>query len=61
MDIKWISTGLLVTGATGFIGSRVVDVVNSDELFTAIAAVICVWVLVAGNQSEHAQYKKAEK
>jgi len=30
---------ILVTGATGFIGSRVVDVVNSYELFTAIAAV----------------------
>jgi len=30
-------------------------------IFTAIAAVICVWVLVAGNHSEHAQYKKAEK
>jgi|TARA_B110000967_G_C18406880_1_gene327318 hypothetical protein len=30
-------------------------------IFTAIAAVICVWVLVAGNRSEQAQYKKAEK
>ena len=30
-------------------------------IFTAIAAGICVWVLVAGNQSEQAQYKKAEK
>ena len=30
-------------------------------IFTVIAAVICVWVLVAGNRSEQAQYKKAEK
>ena len=30
---------ILVAGAIGSIGSRVVDVVNSDELFTAIAAV----------------------
>ena len=28
--------------------------------FTAIAAAICVLVLVAGNRSEQAQYKKAE-
>ena len=30
-------------------------------IFTAIAAVLCVWVLVAGNRSEHAQYAKSEK
>ena len=30
-------------------------------IFTAVAAVICVWVLVAGNRSEHEQYAKAEK
>ena len=29
--------------------------------FTAIAAAICVLVLVVGNRSEQAQYKKAEK
>ena len=30
-------------------------------IFTAVAAVICVCVLVAGNRSEHAQYTKSEK
>ncbi|MDE0784344.1 MAG: hypothetical protein OSB34_14345 [Planktomarina sp.] len=30
-------------------------------VFTAIAAAICVWVLVAGNRSEQAQYEKTKK
>ena len=30
-------------------------------IFTATAAVLCVWVLVAGFRSEHEQYAKSEK
>ncbi len=30
-------------------------------VYTAIAAVICVYVLWAGNRSEKKQYEKAEK
>ena len=30
-------------------------------VFTAIAAAICVWVLVAGNRSEQEQYEKTKK
>ena len=30
-------------------------------IFTAVAAVICVCVLVVGNRSEHAQFVKSKK
>ena len=29
-------------------------------IFTAIAAVLCVWMLVVGNRSEHQQYTKSK-
>ena len=30
-------------------------------IFKAIAAVLCVWMLVVGNRSEHQQYAKSKK